>query len=106
MRSEARAILGRPIAAPVTAPQGPTCIYEQRRDRAVTLAVEARDFEAIRRGSRPLARVRVDDRNGYCVEYGSVMMYVPLASGRVLNITAPCTIAARFAAKALPRLAS
>lgn len=104
-RAEARTILGTRVRAPMTASQGPTCIYRRRHGGpGVTLAVESQSLQRIVGHSRSLARVRVHGHAGRCVKYGSVMMYVPLAGGRVLNVTAACPIAARFAAKALPRL--
>jgi hypothetical protein len=32
------------------------------------------------------------------------MLYVPVGGGRVLSVAAPCAIASRFAAKAIPHL--
>ena len=106
-RSEARAILGQPIADPLRAPQGPTCIYEPRDAKTfVTVTVEPARSSALRQPHRGgVIRLTLAGHRAYCVRYGTLIMLVPLSGGRVLNVTAPCPIAARFAAKALPRLA-
>jgi hypothetical protein len=104
-RAEAQAIVGRPIDAPVEAPLGPTCIYQPRGGKAlITLTVESIDFSKIRAQIRDPTRVEVGGRTAYCGNYGQPVTLVPLAGGRILDVTAPCAIGVRFAAKALPRL--
>jgi hypothetical protein len=103
--NEARAIVGAPMQAPIEAPQGPTCIYRTQTSKSmITLAVQATDFSKIKPRLRGRHEVAVSDRAGFCGTYGQSMLYVPLATGRVLSISAPCDLARDFAAKALRRL--
>jgi hypothetical protein len=104
-RSEAGAIVGRAVGSPVVAPQGPTCIYPSPGTRkSITLAIAALDVTAVKRASRSVIQADVAGRRAYCVDYGGLKLLVPLAGGRVLNVSAPCPIASRFAATALGRL--
>jgi hypothetical protein len=48
--------------------------------------------------------VDVSGHQAYCGKLGTQMLFVPLAGGKVLNVTAPCGVAQRLAALALPRL--
>ena len=52
-------------------------------------------------GGRP-----TDAFAGFCGQLGTQMLFMPLPSGEVLNITAPCSVAQRFASVALSRLAA
>jgi hypothetical protein len=108
-RSDAQAILGKPVDEPVTAPQGPTCIYKQPagEPRVLTLAVESLDFSTVKPQSRLRDRmsVTVDRHAAYCGVTGTPTMIVPLTAGRFLDIAAPCPIAAAFASRALSHLA-
>ena len=104
-KSEAQAIVGGPVATPQEAPLGPTCIYQPLGAKSfITLAVESLDFAKTRSQVHHLIRVTVRGRTAYCGDYGRLTTFVPLAGGKVLNITAPCALGTRFAAKALPRL--
>jgi hypothetical protein len=104
-KREAHAILGAPIAELREAPLGPTCIYRpQRAKRFITLAVQSTGLTATKRRGRDLIRVTLRGHKAYCQKYGSLMTVVPLRGGKVLSITGPCPIAARFASKALTRL--
>ena len=86
------------------APLGPTCIYQPiGAKNLVTLTLESIDFATVRPHIRNLTQFDVSGRTAYCGTYGQPMTFVPLARGRVLNVTAPCAIGIRFAAKALPR---
>jgi hypothetical protein len=103
--SEAAAITGGPIAGRVEAPLGPTCIYKRADSKAdITLAVEPTSFARITHGMTKPTRVLVEGRGAYCGKLGVQMLFVPLPDGTVLNVTAPCAIAQRFAATALGRL--
>jgi hypothetical protein len=103
--ARARAIVGAPLGTPVEAPQGPTCIYRTRDgDGFVTVSVQAQRFQRLRRQLRRAERVDVTGRTGYCGKLGQEVLFVPVAEGRVLSIAAPCRIARRFAAAAVPRL--
>jgi hypothetical protein len=108
-RAEAQAILGKPVGEPVSAPQGPTCIYKpQGTTRVVTLAVESLHFSTIKPQSqlRDRMSVTVGGHTAYCGVAGTPTMILLLPAGRFLDVTAPCPLAAAFAAKALAHLAS
>lgn len=104
-RAETQAILGRPIDTPVEAPLGPTCIYQPVGTKNfITLTVEATNFAVIKPHIRNRTQIRVGGRAGYCGIYGQPTTFVPLTDGRVLNITAPCSVGRLLAVKALSRL--
>jgi hypothetical protein len=104
-RSEARAILGRPIAGLEKAVQGPTCIYRQQGSkRLVTVALQHARLSAAQQRGKQVVRVNLRGHKGYCLKQGTLMMLVPLRDGQVLNVSAACPIAAQFASKALARL--
>ncbi|MGH2853443.1 MAG: hypothetical protein ACRDLF_04535 [Solirubrobacteraceae bacterium] len=108
-RAQAQGILGRPVGQPVDAPQGPTCVYTPRGAKTiVTLAVVATDFSTLKPQAhlRDRMSVAVSGRAAYCGVAGVPTMIVPLAPGRFLTVTAPCPIAASFAAKALSHIPS
>lgn len=104
-KTDAQTIIGKPIAAPQEAPLGPTCIYQPTDASAsVTLAVESIDFAKLRPLIRKQVRVTVAGYTAYCGDYGRPTTFVPLSRGRVLNVTAPCSVGVRLAEKALPGL--
>jgi hypothetical protein len=104
-RSEARAILGRPIAGLKKAEQGPTCIYRQQGSkRLVTVALQHARLSAAQQRGKQVVRVNLRGHKAYCLKQGTLMMLVPLRDGQVLNVSAACPIAAQFASKALARL--
>lgn len=105
-RAQAEAILEGPVAAPVSAPQGPTCLYMPRRAGAIiTLSLHSRIGSA-----RPQAQLahrmplHVDGRKAYCGVSGAPQLIVAVSGDRLMRISAPCPIAAAFAAKALTRI--
>jgi hypothetical protein len=106
-RAQAQAILGKPVGEPVNAPQGPTCIYKpQGAARTVTLAVESLHFSTVKPQSqlRDRMSVTVSGHTAYCGVAGDPTMILLLPAGRFLDVTAPCPLAAAFAAKALAHL--
>ena len=106
-RSEAQAIVHTPVARPVEAPQGPTCIYEpQGAKNFITLAVESTNFSKVAPQAQLTARVtlKIAGHTAYCGKAGLEMMIVPLTIGKFLAITAPCPVATSFAGAALKRL--
>lgn len=107
-KTEASAILGRKLAQPLEAPQGPTCIYQTLRSTKayVTLAVQTAELDALKRYLRDMRRVRVASRTAYCGRYGRPLLYLSLGHDRVLTISGRCAVAARFAARAVARLAA
>ena len=50
--------------------------------------------------------MQVGSGTGWCLDYGSTSVATPLSDGRVLQVTGPCALAGRFAAKALEELSS
>ena len=106
-RSQAQAIVGHSIAAPQEAPLGPTCIFQSTGSAGtITLTVESIDFASIRAHIHNRKQLEVAGHRAYCGYYGQQMTYVLLSGGRVLNVTAPCSLGLRFAAAALPHLQS
>jgi hypothetical protein len=106
-RTQAQAILGQPVGQPVDAPQGPTCVYApQGAKTQVTVAVIATNFSTLQPQAhlRDRMSVKVGGRAAYCGVAGSPTMIVPLSTGRYLTVTAPCPIAASFAARALSHI--
>jgi hypothetical protein len=104
-KTQASAIIGRPIVEPLEAPQGPTCIYRTATGKPyVTMAVQTVGFASLKKQIRNARKVSVSGSSAYCGTYGSEMLYLPLSGGRVLSVSAPCDTATRFAAKAVPHL--
>jgi hypothetical protein len=104
-KAQARTIIGAPIAEPLQAPLGPTCVYQARSGKPyITLAVQSLDFATLLRQLRNTRRVSVGRRTAYCATYGRPMLYLRLTAARVLSVSGPCDIAARFAAKSASRL--
>jgi hypothetical protein len=106
-RAQAQAILGKPVGQPLDAPQGPTCIYTAQGFKGpITLAVVATDFSTVKPQAhlRDRMSVTVSGHAAYCGVAGSPTMVVPLTPGKFLTVTAPCPIAASFAAAALSRI--
>jgi hypothetical protein len=104
-KTQASAIIGRPIVEPLEAPQGPTCIYRTAAGKPyVTLAVQTVDFAALKKQIHNARKVSVAGASAYCGTYGRQMLYLPLSGSRVLSVAAPCRTATRFAAKAAPNL--
>jgi hypothetical protein len=106
-RSQAQAILGKPVGALTEAPQGPTCIYRPRGAKSfITLAVESKNFSKVEPQSQLRDRIslKVAGHSAYCGVVGTPMLIVSLANGKFMSVAAPCPIAASFAAKALARL--
>jgi hypothetical protein len=106
-REEAQAIVGKSVATPVDAPQGPTCIYNVQGAKApVTLAVQALHFSTVKPQSQLQDRITLSiaGHSAYCGVAGTPTLIVPLSAGRFLSVVAPCPIAASFASKALGRI--
>jgi hypothetical protein len=104
-KTQASAIIGRPIVEPLEAPQGPTCIYRTAAGTPyITLAVQKVDVASLKKQLRNARTVSISGSSAYCGTYGRQMLYLPLGAGRVLSVSAPCSTAARFAAKAAPHL--
>jgi hypothetical protein len=103
--AQARSILGAPVREPVEAPQGPTCIYQAESGRSfVTLAVQSGSLNGLKRQMRSPRSVDIASRPAYCGTHGQPTLYVSLGGGSVLSVAAPCSIARRFAAKAVASL--
>jgi hypothetical protein len=105
-RSEATSILEGTVSVSEGL-QGTSCIYASRdstRQVAVTVADATRSD--LRNRPDKVSRVRVGDRTGWCLHYGSSSLEVPLSDGRVLDVSGPCAAAVRFAALAIDRVPS
>jgi hypothetical protein len=104
-KPEAQAIIGKPIADPQLAAQGPTCIYKTPDSTTfITLAMQARDFSQIKPRIENLTPVTVRNHEAYCGTYGTSTLYVVLKPNSFLAVTGPCPTATRFATIALPRI--
>jgi hypothetical protein len=106
-RSQAQAIIGTTVLGTVEAPLGPTCIYTLGAGRSdLTMAIELQSLRAIKHQMRHRSEVLVAGRRAYCGKLGAQMLFVPLGHHQVLNVTAPCAVAQRFATAALSHLAA
>lgn len=104
-KAQANAIVGSPLQDPLEAPQGPTCIYRTQDGKSlITVAVQSLKISKLKRQIRNPHAVDVSNRTSYCGTYGQPMLYVPISSGRVLSIAAPCAVAQKFAVTAVRRL--
>jgi len=105
--AEARRITGGALTRRVEAPLGPTCIYSgSGRAGAVTLAIESESLIQVTGHMRARWRLVVSGRRSVCGRLGTPMLLVALNRYQLLNVTAPCAVAERFAALAVGRLPS
>ncbi len=105
--SQANAITGGAVLGRVEAPLGPTCIYHLGNAKSdVTVAIESMSFSQVAHQMRRRNSVVVNGRRGFCGSLGTQMLFLPLPGGRILNVTAPCPQAQRFAAAALIHIAA
>jgi hypothetical protein len=104
--SQAQALTGGAVTSRIVAPLGPTCIFHQSRSRTnITLALVTESAAVARHLSRR-STLRVGGRQAYCGTLGSTVLLLPLSRNQLLNVTAPCAVAQRFAALALSRLSA
>lgn len=102
---EAQAITGGAITQMTEAPLGPTCIYRGGSHAAgITLAIENESFGQVSRQMRGRSNVVISGHQSVCGRLGRQMLFVPLSPHQLLNVTAPCGIAKRFATLAVARL--
>jgi hypothetical protein len=105
-KRQAERIVGGDLADPFEAPQGPTCIYQDRAGGTfVAVAVQPHGFAEIRDEVKDLRPIEVGDRRAYCGVHGAPILYLPIDRGRALSVSAQCDVAQRFASHALPQLA-
>jgi hypothetical protein len=103
--AEAHTITGGSVQSASEAPLGPTCVYQlSGKEPDITLAVESAKLAQATHGMRPRRTVTVAGHTALCGRLGVQMLFVPLTGGRLLNVTAPCSIAQQFAGHALGRL--
>jgi hypothetical protein len=101
-KAQASAILGEGVQTSVGA-QGPTCIYTPNGAKPqMTVAIEQTSLQDLREHATKATGLAVGSAAGWCLDYGSTSVAVELEEGRVLRVTGPCSVAARFAARALP----
>jgi Protein of unknown function (DUF3558) len=104
-KAQAQAVLGTRLLDPLVAPQGPTCIFRDRSGQSfATISYQPVAFDRLRRQTHRLKAVAVADRTAYCGVNGAPVLYLPLAGGRTLSVSAQCEIARRLARHAVPRL--
>lgn len=104
--TQAQAITDGAVSSRVEAPLGPTCIYKGNGTKEITLAVEVAQLSKVTRHMTKRTKVSIGTRQAYCGKLGTPMLFVPLSAYQVLNVTAPCGIARRFAGLALSDLAA
>lgn len=68
------------------------------------MTVETVSFSQVKHRLKERQATTIEGHRGYCGRLGSEMLFVPLSRTQLLNVTAPCEVATRFAAKALNRL--
>lgn len=105
--AEAQAALGGQLDQPVEAPQGPTCIFKLTSGTiAATIAVEnaplARFIDRMK-GSKSLV---IAKHLTYCGILGSPTLVSEVGANSLLVVSAPCSVAQKLAADALPHLDS
>jgi hypothetical protein len=103
-RSEAQAVVGS-VSRPQLGLQGPTCIYQARHvKQPITLSLQRLSLSQVARLASDIHRTSVSGRKAMCMNYGGLRLLVPLSSGSVLTVGAPCKIAEDLAATALRRV--
>lgn len=102
--SEVEAITGGAVAGRVEAPLGPTCVYKLESKSEITMTVETINVSQVTHQLKRAHSLTVGGRRAYCGMVGAEMLFVPLGHDQVLNVTAPCEVAQRLAARALNRL--
>jgi len=102
---QAQTITGGAVTSRIEAPLGPTCIYKRSGSGpGITLAIESMSFAQATRHMEKRQAIVIHSRQAYCGHLGSQLLVVRLGRTQLLNVTAPCGIAQRFAALALSRL--
>jgi len=105
--TQAQSITSGAITKMDEAPLGPTCIYSgTRRSAGITLALEAENFSQVTRHLSARQHLIIGGHQSLCGRLGTQMLFVPLSRAQLLNVTAPCGIAQRFATVALSRLSA
>lgn len=106
-QAEVQAIARMPVTRQVEAPLGPTCIYTLRPSAAdITLTVEPLSLAQAHRQLQRPSQVTIAGHKGYCGILGRQTLYLSVASGTVLQVTAACPVARRIAATAIGRIAA
>ncbi|MGZ4330443.1 MAG: hypothetical protein ACXVJ7_19055 [Acidimicrobiia bacterium] len=100
--SEARSITRGKVSSTVEAPLGPTCVYKLAKSY-ITMTVETVSFSQLKHQLKKRQAITIQGHRGYCGRLGAEMLFVPLSRTQLLNVTAPCEVATRFAVKALNR---
>jgi hypothetical protein len=103
----AQAIIGMPIAGTTEAPLGPTCVFKLKGQRqTITIAVETQRIGTQVRYMHRRRHLLLGGHRAYCGVLGRSMLDVSLSGGRILNVTAPCSVAEALAARALRHIAA
>jgi hypothetical protein len=102
---EAESILGTKIDPPQERPLGPTCVYQAPGSaEPVTVTLQQVSFNQIRPQIQSVTEITGLGHSTYCGTFGRPQLFVVLTDTSLLNVVAPCDIARKFAAKAVPRL--
>ena len=105
-RSQAQAIAGEAVTSAIEAPLGPTCIYKLRSQKEITLSVQTVNYSQVTRHLQKRQPLSIASHAGYCGTLGTQMLFLRLANGQVLNVTAPCGMARQLAAVAVGHLSA
>jgi hypothetical protein len=106
-RSELQAVTHAAVASASVAPLGPTCIYQLSGSRAeITVAVQSGRLSTVAGSLSRSKHVTVARHHAVCATLGTPRLVVSLSAGRILQVTAPCSVALPVARAALTRLAS
>jgi hypothetical protein len=104
-RSDLQAAAHANLASATVAPLGPTCIYRLSGARSeITLAVEPGRLATAARSLKRPRQLNVAGHNAYCGMLGQPRLLVFVSARRILDVSAPCSIAVPLARSALTRL--
>lgn len=96
-KGQIQAITHHTVVKRTLAPLGPTCIYELRHATEITLLIERTNFARAAGEMRNRTHVSVHARSAYCGRVGEPTLYVSLPAGKILAVTAGCSVARRIA---------
>jgi len=101
--TQAARIVGSPVQRH-QAPLGPTCIYSYGRGQSVTLTIEPIAISTAVQTIRHGKPIKIRGRLSYCAVAGHQALFSSLPHARVLEVSARCSLARRFADRALRSL--
>lgn len=102
---QAKAITHGAITTSVEAPLGPTCVYHVTHQKTdITLDIEQSSLARETRAMTKRVGLTISGHQAYCGRLGAPTLYVALPGNKLLHVLAPCSVARRFAARALSRV--